>query len=134
MVLKSRNIVIFLILAFPFFFYACDDQTPDPKSIEEERDDDDDNDDPPEGEISFSDDINPIFSEYGCEGCHDGGTPPDLSSNVYDNLLDGYVEPGEPENSDLYNQLDDSGSGNHVISEEDLDNIRQWIEEGAEDN
>lgn len=124
---------LMMVLAFPLMFLvACDDYIPEPKSAEEVNDDDDDEID----DVSFAMHIVPIF-ENNCVGCHDGGPSPQLAGeNVYNNLMDGYVVPAEPEESILYNKISDPSSNhyNRIPSDEERDKIKNWIKQGAEDN
>ena len=93
----------------------------------------------PEGTISFSADIQPIFDSQ-CISCHPSISPnPDLTEgNAHNSITEGnYVIPGEPENSLLYERLlgnpgimPPSGS----LPDADIALIRVWIEQGALNN
>jgi hypothetical protein len=91
----------------------------------------------PEDTISFSQEIEPIWSTQGCTGCHNtGGQNPDLSAgNAYNSITTaGLVDTGTPEDSKIYYYpLPD---GNHYVkySSAQAALILAWIEQGALDN
>lgn len=88
--------------------------------------------------VSYADDIIPLWSQ--CVGCHSGNEPPDLRNDVsYDELLSGYVVPGDANASVLYKSL----LGIDGISlmppgaqwpDAKINLVRDWINQGAEDN
>ena len=56
-------------------------------------------------DVSYSMDIMPLWNAD-CVGCHSGTEPPDMRDNVsYEELLNGYVVPGNAANSVLYKSL-----------------------------
>jgi len=89
-------------------------------------------------ELSYQNDIIPLWSQ--CVGCHRGDEPPDLRDNVsYDELLNGYVIPGDPEGSILYKSL----LGIDGVSlmppgakwpNSKIQAVYDWIDQGAKDN
>jgi len=88
--------------------------------------------------VSYQDDIVPLWVQ--CTGCHkDGGDEPNMQDNSYNNLLNGYVVPGDAAASILYQSLLGSdgielmppGSG-WPDSKSDL--VRDWINQGALNN
>ncbi len=98
--------------------------------------------------VSYVNDVQPIFNQY-CTSCHPTSGNLDLTtSNSYSQLVNvnasGYsakrVVPGDPEHSVLYKKIDDSGvygsnmplSGN--LSQAQINIIKQWIVEGAQNN
>lgn len=107
--------------------------------------------------VSFSRDIQPIFDQR-CALCHTGNATKDsagleLSANYsYSSMVNVYsvqsplrmVAPGSPENSYLVAKLTDNhlavgGSGVRMppgppLPQLEIDTIRQWILEGAQDN
>ena len=126
-----------IIVLAGFIAVSCDDITPEPKSAEEAREDepdDDDDDDDDDDEISFAQTIVPMLTNE-CSGCHDGSPSPDLTSNHYDNIVNEYIEPGDPEESILFSKVSDP-SDNHYdyLDDDQREKLKQWIEEGAEDN
>ena len=97
---------------------------------------------PPDQEISFREDIEPLFSRSGkdCTQCHNGNpTSPDLrTGNAYNSLLDGgYVEPGNKEASILFQRApgqDHPFDVGFVLTAEEIALIGEWIDRGAENN
>lgn len=97
---------------------------------------------PPPDDISYSNDIEPLWKDD-CEECHKGASnsfPPDLRVGVsYDNLIDGYVEPGDSENSILYQTLVES-NGRSLMPpdgawpQSTIELVKAWIDQGAENN
>ena len=86
---------------------------------------------PPDQEISFSEDIIPIFTAN-CIQCHDGGTDPDLrEANAYNALISGsYINTENPAESSLYTiLLEGSHSTRASATEKQL--ILEWITRGA---
>lgn len=87
-------------------------------------------------EISFANDIQPIFTSN-CIGCHNGNTSPDLrAGNSYNSLSNGYVVAGDADGSKLYEKLPgrghfDVGFG---LSVDDIALIKAWINQGAKEN
>ncbi len=93
--------------------------------------------DPNAEQVSFSEDIIPIFTDN-CTSCHDtGGQMPDLTpDNAYSALnTTRYINTSSPDESLLYTKPDPSGSGSHPkYSEADAAMILVWIQQGAENN
>jgi len=102
---------------------------------------------PAEG-ISYSQDVQPIYDQN-CISCHPNSGDLDLTAgNSYAQTVNanasGYsgklVVPGDPENSILYKKIDGSGAyGSNMplgssLSQTQINTIKQWIEEGAENN
>ena len=86
-------------------------------------------------EVFFSNDVQPILTK--CIGCHNGTTDPDLrEGNSYDALVDEYVNPGNADDSDLYNYLPGNGhhSINFTLSIDEIALIKAWINQGAKNN
>ncbi len=88
--------------------------------------------------VSYQNDIEPLWVQ--CTGCHkEGGDEPNLQDDSYNNLLNGYVEPGDAAASILYQSLLGSdgielmppGSA-WPASKTDL--VRDWINQGALNN
>ncbi len=98
--------------------------------------------------VSFSADIQPIFTNH-CVACHPTSGNLDLrSGNSYSQLVNvqasGYnalrVKPGDAEASVLYKKIDGSGMyggnmppGSYLTSAQ-ISLIRDWINQGAQDN
>jgi mono/diheme cytochrome c family protein len=105
----------------------------------------------PQAAVSFANDVMPIF-EATCIGCHgapgDDGEPRKeayLDLTTYEGLMTGseygtVVEPGNADDSVLMDMIvtgdmpsQDDGPVD-PLTEEQIDVIRQWINEGAENN
>lgn len=88
-------------------------------------------------EISFGDEIQPIFTSN-CIGCHNGNTNPNLTSgNSYSALTTGnYITAGDADNSKLYNNLPGKGHFDvgFQLSIDDIALIKAWINQGAKNN
>ncbi|MGM0565604.1 MAG: hypothetical protein ACQESX_02490 [Bacteroidota bacterium] len=97
----------------------------------------------PDTEISFKDDIIPIFNtpvgnnpSCNSSGCHaTGDWEPDLTDeNAYEALFAGdFIDTANPENSDLYKSMN-SGSMTQYSTPTSTQLILTWIEQGADDN
>ncbi len=84
--------------------------------------------------ISFNNDIKPIF-ENQCKSCHFGGTSPNLSpSEAYLNLTSGgYLNVEKPEESEFY-VIITTGNMAQYATDSDRAYILKWIKQGASDN
>ena len=87
----------------------------------------------PDDPVSYELDIQPIF-DGACIQCHGGSISPDLRSGSSFNALTSgnYIDTNAPENSTLYQLLNNLGSsheGRANPTERAL--ILKWIEEGA---
>lgn len=99
--------------------------------------------------VSFKDSVLPVFTKH-CWVCHPPSGSLDLSvANAYNNLVNvtsvGFapekrVVPGNPMSSVLWQKVVHSGQfglnmpPNAPIPSEELQTIRDWIEQGAMDN
>jgi len=90
--------------------------------------------------VSFSNDVIPIFNAN-CVSCHnDGGTSPNLRADkAYGELTNGteLVKPGDPEGSELYHRIMGQGSmmpPGGMMAKNNNDVIYVWIKEGALNN
>lgn len=104
--------------------------------------------DPPE--ISYSDDIQPIFtSSCGGSGCHINSSTNGVNLSSYSSVMNSVgsvygtniVIPGEPDESPLIDKIEanpDKGNrmpnGGPYLTADEINKIRAWIEGGAEDN
>ncbi|HEY3371734.1 MAG TPA: cytochrome c [Prolixibacteraceae bacterium] len=88
----------------------------------------------PVSNVSFSQDITPIF-EAKCTVCHKTGVQaPDLTAaNAYSQIVPAFVNTASPETSVIYIN---ASSGNHAakVSATQAAKILQWITEGAKNN
>lgn len=92
----------------------------------------------PGTDISYQDDIVPLWVQ--CIGCHKaGGDAPNMQDNSYNNLLNGYVVPGNANTSILYKsllgidgiQLMPPGS---QWPDSKINLVKEWINQGAQNN
>lgn len=90
----------------------------------------------PTDTISFSLEIEPIFTDNGCVGCHPGLHSPDLTvGNAYNSITStGLVNTDDSELSIIY--IKPSPTENHYAkySSSQAVLVLQWIEQGALDN
>ena len=100
-----------------------------------------------EAEISFSEDVAPILEEN-CVICHGGADENgaikkemELDLTSYDALMVGsefgsIVEPGNAEDSILWTMIEfgDMPQDGEPLTPEELDVIKTWIAEGAQNN
>jgi hypothetical protein len=89
-------------------------------------------------EVSFSTDLIPIFdASCNTQGCHsNNGIPPDLTrESAWVNLIFfNYVDTVDSKNSLLWRKIDEDGSMEKYITEQEKAFILQWIEQDAPDN
>lgn len=97
-----------------------------------------DPDDPNVEQVSFSEDIIPIFTGNNCTSCHDtGGQMPDLTpENAYSAInTTRYINFSSPEESVIYSRPHPDGTGSHPkYTEAEAALILVWIKQGAENN
>jgi len=95
----------------------------------------------PTEEVSYENDIIPLWSQ--CVGCHKGSVPPDLRDDAthssYNRLLDGYVVPNDAESSVLYQSLINSNGVSLMPTgtpwpASKINLVKAWINQGAKDN
>jgi len=96
---------------------------------------------PPVSDVSFKNDIQPIFNQ-GCISCHSGNLDPDLTTgNSYNALMAlpaGSIVPGDAAGSELFEMLN-GGGGNPMppgssLPPAQINTFGQWIDEGALNN
>jgi hypothetical protein len=89
----------------------------------------------PEGEISFSADIQPFF-DSNCASCHPDDSPPDLQSgNAYNSLIaGGYINTADPASSIIYIKIAPGGSMETHSTTTGTAMVLKWIEQGAKNN
>ncbi len=101
---------------------------------------------PPSAAVSYADEIAPIFQQY-CVSCHGGEwegeerTELSLDMTTYEGTMAGseygsVIEPGDPDNSLLLEMIEDGDMPEEgdPVPPEDIEKIRTWIAEGAENN
>ncbi|MTI86626.1 MAG: hypothetical protein FH748_01515 [Balneolaceae bacterium] len=101
-------------------------------------------------DISYADDIQPIFNQScGGSGCHVGSAQNNVDLSSYSSTINSVgasyginiVAPGDPDGSPLVDKIEsnpDKGSRMPLtggfLSANQIATIRAWIEAGAEDN
>ena len=130
--LISKAAVVILMLSLSSCFY--DEEVVIPKV---ELD--------PVEDVSFANEIQPFFDlkieGTSCADCHSGAIAPDLTAgNSYDAIINGgYIVPNDLDNSVLYQTLITTDPSklmppNGGVSDEDINLVKSWIEQGALDN
>lgn len=119
----NSNIRILILFITLLLLSGCEYDTIDPDPLP-----------PPDQEISFSQDIQPIFTSN-CVDCHDGSRDPDLrSGNAYRSLQDdNYINITNPSESKIYTILNEPFHQPKATAKE-KQLILQWITQGAKDN
>lgn len=90
-------------------------------------------------DVSYQTDIIPLWAAD-CVSCHNGNEPPNLLDDVsYDELLNGYVVPGDADASILYKSLlgIDGVSlmpPGAIWPNDKIDLVKDWINQGAVNN
>lgn len=90
----------------------------------------------PEGDISYSEDIQPFF-DASCISCHNGGgLPLNLQASVsYAELIFGdYIDTADPDNSLLYTKINTGGSMEQYATDLERSMTLKWIKQGAKNN
>lgn len=118
-----KTVAVFLWLTgLLIVTFSCDKYTFEPPSID------------PDEPVSFEEDILAFIENENCAGCHPRVSAPDLTAgNVYESLIDGYVNTETPETSKIYTQFEDGHVGFNTESIE-IQKILNWIKQGAKDN
>jgi hypothetical protein len=95
---------------------------------------------PEEQAISFSSDIEPLFSQSGknCTACHNGNVAnPNLTAGNAYGAISPLVTPGDAEGSEFYQKLPGNGhpiDAGFVLNNTEIALIKGWIDRGAENN
>lgn len=94
---------------------------------------------PPQGTVSFSQQVEPVFTSQGCVACHKPGNQlPDLTTgNAYASIIaTGVVDTNNPEASKLYD-LPNPATSQHSwkkYTENQAQIVLLWIQQGALNN
>jgi len=81
--------------------------------------------------VKYGDDIQPIWNAK-CTGCHNENNKLDLQPEVsFNELVPEYVYANDADNSPLYIKLD---TGHGGASSDNMQQIKAWINQGAENN
>jgi hypothetical protein len=98
---------------------------------------------PPVPSISFANDIKPIFdANCNFDGCHGANPPSGLLLTSYENFQKGGRSgpafiPKDSNNSLIIKRIEPGGGmplGRPELPKEQVDKIKQWIDEGGENN
>ena len=89
----------------------------------------------PEVPISFSAEVEPIWTTQGCTGCHDGSPFSLLSGDAYESLTTrGLLDMDNATNSKILTFPGTNSHSNYNYVGNQRDVIKVWIEQGALDN
>ncbi len=127
---KLKNLVMFFSVLFILSSCASDLIVPDPPVAPAPPD-------PNENQISYADQIQPVFTAK-CAFCHGvGQNPPVLvQGKSYQSLMTipGMVDTAVPGNSELYKSMASGGSMAQYCKKADADSVYKWIRQGAKNN
>jgi hypothetical protein len=85
-----------------------------------------------EGEMSYSNDIEPILTNYGCNSCHSSQAP--LKLGTHAEVMD-YVKNGLLVGSIVHDRgVRPMPEGQSKMDNCSIEKIKKWIEEGAKNN
>lgn len=137
---RQRTILLILICSFGLLLVSCGDNSTGPGNGGGNG-----NGEPPEPTFS---NIQEIFTDH-CGDCHIGSQTNGVRLDSYDNVMDSeglqyggsIIVEEEPDNSPLVDKIeanpefgDRMPEGGPPLSNEQITLIRDWIEEGAQDN
>ena len=84
--------------------------------------------------VDYETEIQPIFNNN-CGNCHLGNSSGDVNLSSYENTMNSdVITPGNHEQSTLWDEINSGNmpqGNNPELSEEEIDLIAQWIDEGA---
>ncbi len=121
--------LIFSILIVALAFGACEYTFIVPEEIPVI-----DVDDPNARQVSFAQEIQPIFTND-CVACHNGLTSPNLSEGNSFAAIAGYINSTDPELSEIVTKPSPTASGTHkkyTAAQAAL--VLGWIKQGAKNN
>jgi hypothetical protein len=87
--------------------------------------------------VSYNDEVQPIFDDRNCTGCHKPGqTKPDLTAgNSYNSIMSlGLADTSDPQASIIYQKPLPSGNHYAKYTSTDANTVLLWIGQGAMDN
>lgn len=106
------------------FFLSCEYETFKPEKVEI----------PADKEISFSEEIRPVFVNK-CSACHSAINPVFTEDKVYSSLVDGgYVDINNPLDSKVIKKIKSDHPAGNTFNATELALLQKWIEDGAKDN
>ena len=132
----KKTIMIVSLAALPLAFVSCGSAGGSTDPIEVTRTD--------EGKVSFSKTVHPILMDH-CIRCHGEDADGDLSILTYEGVVkggktSGFIKPGDPEGSKIITSVEKTAVPYMpprifpALTEDRIQAVRQWIEEGAENN
>lgn len=95
------------------------------------------NDTPDVGDVSFVDDVEPIFTDAGCTSCHNGGVQkPDLRNGyAYASIMSNADLTDYAYAQNIYDYPKPSGAHDtRYKSDEQAAIVKAWIDQGTQDN
>mgnify|MGYP006274091993 CR=1 FL=1 len=120
-----RNISVFIIgLASALLIFGCEYTAFEAEELPEVSED-----------VSFAEDVEPIFDAAGCTDCHNGGQSPDLTTgNAYNSLTSNpdYVDLSSDDNIYTVAAPENSHFKNYTSEQAAL--VKAWLEQGAPNN
>jgi len=124
--MQKRKLIKFLVLMITVMFLvaSCTSELIKPEPVTK-----------PGNNVSYSADVQPIFTSN-CLGCHGlGGTSPDLTAaNSFNSLNSlGLINTSNPSNSTLYVEMS-SGPMSSYCTPSNAATVLAWIEQGAKNN
>uniref|UniRef100_UPI0032178455 hypothetical protein n=1 Tax=uncultured Draconibacterium sp. TaxID=1573823 RepID=UPI0032178455 len=125
-ILLSVVLVTFLFTGCLYNFILPEPETPTT-----------DPDDPNAPEVSFAEDIVPIFTSATCISCHNGGQSPNLTgTNVYSNIVPAFINTTDAESSEIYDYPSPATSKHSwsKYSSAQAAQVLLWINQGAQNN
>lgn len=86
------------------------------------------------GDVSFKDDVEPIFNTQGCLSCHPNSAGLDLTvGNSYGSIFsNNLVDTDNPDKSIIYVHPKDKHFTTYTSAQANI--VLTWIEQGSEDN
>ncbi|MBD3234252.1 MAG: hypothetical protein GF315_11070 [candidate division Zixibacteria bacterium] len=125
--------LLFMLLSFALFTNGCFD-------LGEKVATNGDNSMDPEEAPTWSNDIAPLFAER-CSPCHISRSDGGLNLSTYENATsdEQIIDPGNADNSVLVDRIKGTITprmplGGDPLSAEQIQNIRDWIDNGAKDD
>jgi hypothetical protein len=89
----------------------------------------------PDIEISFKDEIAPIFAAANCLNCHGGNISPNLSAAAaYNSIVPSLVDLNSPPDSRIYTHASPNSNHPSKYSAAQAALLLAWIEQGAKNN
>ncbi|WP_372636491.1 c-type cytochrome domain-containing protein [Fodinibius sp.] len=142
--LKQRKLLLTLLCSFGLLLTSCGDSSTGPGNGNGNGNDNG-NGEPPEATFA---NVQEIFTDN-CGNCHIGQAQNGVRLDGYDNIMNSngqqyegpVVVEGEPDNSPLVDKIEENpDEGERMplngtpLTEDEISLIRDWIDDGAQDN